>query len=251
MASLPTSIPSAPPVPKLAQDSANKVDDRVVKEVIENYYATAVEAGDSARTRAQSGYTIASAIAAAIVAAGALGGINDARAEVKVLGVMALVAWLAAAAFFMRAVAGKVKNLIVDPQPDANSFVHAVLANVRTERGAVNSRSAIAQVIAIIAICLTTIAVVLALFRPPSSPSVDGTIALSPSGFKQVKALCGPGMPTPIHGLLNPSDLQGKFTKIELADGTCAGISAVRLPSASIVAVGEAKPKPKPQQGED
>jgi MFS family permease len=229
-------VKSKPVHPTLAD--AAPIDNRVVDEVVKNYYAAAVNSADAARTRAQNGYAIASAIAAAIVAAGLLGGIDDARSSVKVLAVLAFVAWMTVAGLFMYAVAGNVSDLNTGEKPDAASFVRAVIANVREVRAAINARSGAAQVGVVIASILTVAAVVVALIFPPDSKS-NGTILLTPVGAREVAGFCKISPPRRLSGSFEAGDLNHQFVAIELEDEACKGTSTLRVKRSSIVAISE------------
>jgi hypothetical protein len=66
----------------------------VVRDAVVNaYYPRALAVPDAARSRAQAAYTIASAIAAALVAAGVFGNLDQRPELVQGLGVAALVGW--------------------------------------------------------------------------------------------------------------------------------------------------------------
>jgi hypothetical protein len=231
-------LDSKPLTPTLSQDGAQKIDDSVVQEVVKDYYAAAVSSADAARTRAQNGYTIASAIAAAIVAAGVFGGIDDARTLVKIIGVLALLAWLTVAGLFMYAVAGNVRGLETGEQSDASSFVRVVIGNVREVRGAINARSQAAQIATVFAIILTVAGIAIALFWPPTS-KFNGTISLSPIGVKQVDILCGTHVPKRILVSLSASDLDNTFVPIQLMGRACNGGSIIHLRKSSIIAISE------------
>jgi hypothetical protein len=198
-----------------------EVNSAVADEVVKAYYPTVVASGDSARTRAQTAYTIASAVATAIVAAGIFGGIDDATCAVKLLGVAALAAWLAAAALFMFAVAGRIDPPVTGDQPDASAFVRAVVGNAKFERSKIGERSANALRMSLVAMAITLVAVIVAWMEPTSSRAVDGTVALSPAGVAHVALLCGARPPNPMAGSFDPSSLTDEIVAIDVDASWC------------------------------
>ena len=106
------------------------------------FYPRALAAADTARTRAQSGYTIASAVAAALVAAGILTDICDQQLPIQVLALLSIAAWVVTAILFMWSVAVPVELALPAVLPSADAFVDAVLGNARTERDELNKRTA-------------------------------------------------------------------------------------------------------------
>jgi hypothetical protein len=210
----------AMPTPSPALGSEAQVDDRVVVEVLKAYYPAALTAADSARRRAQAAYTIASAVAAAIVAAGVFGNVDEARTAVKVLGVCSLVTWLLAAAGYMWAVAGTVTGLESGDQPDGSSFVRAALNNVRAERKSVAFWSLLAQITTLVAIALTGIAIGIAVFNPPDPEKRVATLILSGRGQVSVERLCGRAG-RKVTGTLRTKSLSEIFVAIDVSPRRC------------------------------
>src|SRR5437588_326206 len=87
--------------PRDAAQPVNKIDDKVVDATLNAYYPALIASADAARARAQVAYTIASATAAALVAAGVLTNIAAAPFWVRLLGTASLIAWITVAALFM------------------------------------------------------------------------------------------------------------------------------------------------------
>lgn len=191
------------------------VADAVKKAVVDAYYPGALSEADNARSRAQNGYTIAAAVAAAIVAAGVFGDVSKERAYVQGVGFAALVLWLAAAVFFISAVAGKAELPSAAAAGDADAFVHAVLERVRSERAAVERRLGFALVTTYIAVAITLAALALALAAPPPGHMVGGRLVLTKPGRATVGAICG-GRPVAIAARTDPGALGGEFAHVEL-----------------------------------
>lgn len=213
-----------------------QVDDRVADEVVKAYYPTVVSSGDAARTRAQTAYTIASAVATAIIAAGIFGGIEDQSTGVKVLAVMALVAWLVAAGLFMFAVAGQVTPPNSGEEPDGSAFVRAVIGNAHAERRAVAERSERAMGASVVAMAITLVAVLATWLTPAKSTKAHGAVALTPRGARQVAALCEQAETKVVNGSFDPGKLAEPFVVVELDDGSCSGTArTVRLRKATVL----------------
>ena len=78
---------------------------RIIKTVVESYYSRGVAAADRARDRAERGYTIAGAAAAALVGAGLLANLSQRPAPVQLLALAAVNVWLVAVMLFVWTVA--------------------------------------------------------------------------------------------------------------------------------------------------
>ena len=106
----------------------------VAKAIVEAYYPAALEEADNARGRAQNGYTIAGAVAAAIVAAEVFGDIGKEQDFVQWSGVAALALWLGPPSCSCGR--SPVRSTSGAPQSagDADEFVTAVLDRAKSER---------------------------------------------------------------------------------------------------------------------
>jgi MFS family permease len=207
--------------------------------VVGAYYPRAVAAADAARTRAQSAYAIASAVAAALVAAGILTDIGDRPEWVQILGLAALAAWLVTAVLFMAAVAEPVQLTLPARLPDADHFIDAVLENVRQERAALEGRLGPAIVGTKIAVLLTVVAFLLVLFVPEEATTTNVSVVLNDKGAASIEALCGTSAIT-VTGQVDLSTLAEKYVPVTLNAESCGGQSmTVRLPQRYVVAVGE------------
>lgn len=216
-----------------ADTAKAKVPKEVVEEVVKAYYPALVSSADTARTRAQSGYAIASAVAAAIVAAGVFGDFTSAARPVKILGVVALILWLAAAAAYIYAVSGPV------PLPEGNAsddteFVLQVVHSVTRARKMIEDRGSRAQIVTVLAIAATVAAVTVASFIPSADAKVAATVFLSPSGITDASTTCAEPI-TALRGQVDPASL-GQSTLTIVADaGNCgAGSPTLHLRSADV-----------------
>jgi len=187
--------------------------------VVGAYYPRALAIPDAARTRAQAGYAIASAIAAALVAAGVFGGLDERTGVVQALGLAALVAWLTAAGLYQVAVSAP----FIEARPTQNTvqeFVFAALDAARAERERIDRWQERARVVGWIAAGLTVAALVSALLHTPSTMS-SGTLTLTPVGAQVVGTVCG-GRSAKIAGELDPDSLEKEFVTLTV-DGTACG----------------------------
>ena len=141
----------------------------------QGYYPSVLASADAACGRAKDAYTIASAVAAAIVAAGVFGDFANQTRGTKVFAVAALVGWLAAAAFFIYAVGLSTKPKSVGEKPGASSFVRAAINIASTERRTVSKRVSRAQRMTVFAILITVAAIGWAIFDTATCVRLDGS----------------------------------------------------------------------------
>ena len=196
--------------------------------VIGAYYPSALQAAESARTRAQAAYTIASAVAAAIVAGGVFGNIDKEPGWVQWLGVATLCAWLIAAGLFIYAITASVEPPITGDQPDVNTFVHAALENVGNERKAVIDRQNSAYLVTAIAMVMTVALVISLLEAQPESAAVAGTLSLTGAGTTAVQSVC-PSATAKVHGTFDPAKLGSTFVAITVDKGVCHATRTVNI----------------------
>jgi hypothetical protein len=146
------------------------------------------------RTNAQAGYTVAAAVAAAVVGAGVFASVDDAPVLVQGAAAITLLLWLAAAWNFMRA---------VSIQPVLGGIKHEGGPEVLAEE-AIAEQSLHAQKTARVAGIATFLTVVLVLVQS-NVPGSDrwwqqvwfgaatdyGRVSLSAAGLKHYTTLCG------------------------------------------------------------
>jgi MFS family permease len=191
-------------------DPNEPTDPEIATATISAWLAAFFASPAAHRTNAQAGYTIAAAVAAAIVGAGLLTSIDDARWWVQLLWLVSLALWLYAAWSFMRTVAY---------QPNLGGVVHArtqaklardAIQRTWKERAAVARRSWKAQQAARLAGVMTFIAIVLGLVANPAGEETM-SVALTKAGFDSVKPLCrefsGHASPVPFDARVDPSGL--------------------------------------------
>lgn len=203
----------------------------VLETVVTAYYPRAIAAADSARNRAQAGYAIASAIATALVVAGAFTSIEDHGWPAQVAGALALFAWILAGLLFLHAVGTPVTQpLSIDElaiDPDSPEWIEAILGRAQSERTEVDRRNVRAILATIGAVFITIPAIALTGFSALSLNKDDVTLSLTLAGKKTVEQLCGPTASGLITGSLENRTLRRDFVVITV--GKCSGNEAATL----------------------
>ena len=229
------------------------IDDKVVDATLNAYYPAILASVDSARSRSQVAYTIASATAAALITAGVLSHIQLYSIFIQVAGGLALAAWLLAAALFMR-VSKKVEPPEQRPPRttgetewlDAGPFVIRALETARETANKIDERLGGAILTVYIALALTVLSFALALAFPPKGVIKNISVDLTPAGSRLYSQLCR--MSTSIiTGKLEISSLSKTLTAIELQKGSCkiknANITTLVIPASDIAAIAESDGK--------
>jgi len=215
-----------PRLPKVQRESLRldpgaqeQLSEAVVDEIVKAYYPRLVAEADAARARGSNAYTIASAIAAALVAAGIFGGIQDRPTSVKLVLYFALALWLAAACGYIYAVAGTVKPTHTGVV-GVKTFPYQVAENSRNAAAVIGFRLAVSQWLTVLAIVTTAAGLGLALFLPGTDETKAATVFLSQEGRRDLLALCGRSAPA-ITGRINPDELDGQFLRVTSAQPAC------------------------------
>jgi len=215
---------------KLPTDTGD-VDDTTYQTVAEAYYTKKIAAPTAARLNSQNAYTIAAAVAAAVITAGAFAGLETEPLGVRIVGTLALLAWMVTAALFMRAVAAP--YLRVESEPDKvfsrRAFVEAALANAKNEDATINGRQRQARWLAGIASLLTVTAVGLAIFLPSSSATENVTVRLDKADQESLSELCRQRMPTVVSGTTDPDSLDDGTIRFDPDPEECKTPGATTL----------------------
>lgn len=191
----------------------------VAKAVVDAYYPEALQEAENARSRAQSGYTIAGAVAAAIVAAGVFGDLAEEREWVQGLGIVALALWLLAALFYISAVAGRVDLPEGGVAADSNAFVTAALDRVKEERQKIDARLTRAFSATCVAVLVTVVALTGVLATAAPVTPMTGQLLLTNAGMATVAEVCG----TPerkVAARMDPDSLGAGVSKVTLLSCT-------------------------------
>jgi hypothetical protein len=224
-----------------ADDGLIEPTDEVVKTVTESYYTRGITAADRMRDGANRGYTIASAVAAALVAAGAFAGLGDDPLEVQVAGVASLVAWLFAAALFVWVVSYPARTGVDPGWRTAAEFVNGVVTGVEAELVELRKRLKLALGFSAIAAVLTAAALGAAVFDTGGEPTEQARLTLTAAAAKALKPTC-PQAASGLYGTVDPDELDDDVVDVEVPKGQCgAGETTVRLPGDQILAQTEVK----------
>lgn len=220
------------------------------------YYTRAASLADAARQRAQTAFTMASAIAAALAAGGAFANIGKEPTHVQVVGFCAFAAWLATAFLLLRAA---VSEHTSDNAPKADgkdlverdglllargdaAFIRILYDEVEGERDAVYNRLRGALSAALLALVLTGAAIGLALLGNESAPASKSKVVSAQVSLKTVpKPLVWrcPGLADHSGtGRLDTAELAKTFTRVAFRASQCRRkATTVELPTADIADV--------------
>jgi len=192
-----------------------------VKAIVDAYYPNALATGDRLRTRALNGFTVASAVAAALVAAGLVTGLGRLGGPLEAAGVLAVVLWLAAAAAYLWAVTGRVA---ADKRPAAQS--DAELANRRLDRAnrevdALAPRIQRGFFLTLCGLTVTIVAIVIAAFAPPD-PRQWATVTLTTDGAQELGRVCGKRRST-VRARVDPDRLGRNLIAFRIVAKDCGG----------------------------
>ena len=216
-------------------------DQEVVKTVIDSYYSRGVAAADRARDGSEKGYTIAGAIAAALVATGLLTNLDKRPELVQVLVLSAVGIWLVAVMLFIWAVAVPVTSAETR-DPDAAGwsseadFVQGVGKEVKDELNQLRKRQKAAIFTTVLAVGLTVAALIAGTADPGGASPEKARIALTRQGDVALRRICGSSV-ADIYATVNPDDLANEVVPLNLPAGECgATVTTIHEPRSAIVA---------------
>jgi hypothetical protein len=215
-----------------------QVDPAVVSAVVTAYYSRFMSSGETARSRAQAAYAISSAAAGAVIIGLATDRPGDLGDAGTYAGMAALVAWLVAAALYLRAVAVPAQRVQPADYRNASDFVRAVAADARAERDHVDRRQRRANAAALVAAVLTVGTILVSTIGPGTADDLArGVVVLGGDDLAAVQAVC-PGVDGSLPGLIRRSTLDAAFLEVVPAGGACTERRAViRLPDDAVRAV--------------
>lgn len=208
-----------------------KLNQTVIDEVNKAYYSRLVEAPDRARTRALNAFTIVSAVAAALVAAGLANGFGRRPSGVQALGYATVVLWLTAGAGYLTAVALAPRRKKLPDTNDANESARRKIDAARAETRFVRWTTFGAHLVSLLALTATVALLAFTLFG--ETVRKQATVTLDEEGAKEVARVCttGPlasGKPQRFRARVDPGALEAKFVELRLDAGAC-GRKTVRL----------------------
>ena len=188
-------------------------------EVSDALLARALGSADAARARAQGGFTIASAIATALIAAGVFSNITDRAKPARWVGGTALLLWLAAMVVFLAAVVVGARR----QRGGAGAGSHAdlaesVLADVNEERLLVLRYTRAAALIVFLAVGVTA-ATVLVGFTSLSTDRDAGTLLVTAQGRSLISRVCPE--PLRMHGFVDVPTLRRDYVTFRVEPGGC------------------------------
>ncbi len=183
-------------------------------EVTDALLARALGSADAARGRAQAGFTIASAIATALIAAGVFSNITDRAKPARWIGGIALLLWLTAMVVFLAAVVVGTRS----QRSGAAGTVESVLADVNAERLLVLRITRAAALIVFAAVALTA-ATVLVGFTFLSTDRDNGTLLVTTQGVAVIRRACDE--PLRMHGVLDVPTLRSDYVLFRVDKGGC------------------------------
>lgn len=202
-------------------EGEKKVDDTTYKTIADAYYRTKLEAPKAARSNSQNAYTIAAAVAAAVVAAGAFANLSSQPAGVQAVGVAALAVWLVTAGIFMWAVAAPYQAMGQNSVSSEIDFVNEALRRAKSETESINARQRYARFSAVLASLLTVVALGLALFLPAPSTTKKVVVKLSSAEQQSLSELCEEPLPTVVPGTADTKTIGDGTIEFDPAEKAC------------------------------
>jgi hypothetical protein len=210
------------------------ISDQLHDRLFEAFFSETLKADTAARENADRAFAVASAVAAALVAAGVVIDIRSRSWWVQAAGVAALALWLAAAYAFIRAVshstypvgATKVGN---------DQWGNLTIEQALTTRREVYDKLRAAGQWSGAAGLVTLIALVLALVDRHDETR-HATLTLHRDGAAGLRLLCPDA--SALEGTVKLSSLDNEFVRITLPPGTCGtGSHTLRIDRSDVVGI--------------
>jgi len=214
-------------------DQLPDIDPAVISAIVGAYYPKLVSSVESARSRAQSAYAIANALAGGLVGASLFTVFSNAPTSTLVVGCVAVGIWMISAGLYVRAIASP----LVQPRgdlSDGSAFVREVLQNASTERKKIDDRQRLANIGAIVAVAVTAVSFGLLLFG--ASVTIKGTVDLTSAGQREVSSICGHPLSS-LTGEVNRASLGQAFIVVDVPSSVCKGTTEIRLATADVADV--------------
>lgn len=219
-----------------------RLNSEATKVIIGAVYPAMLSEPTLVRARAQTAYTVASAIATALIAAGILTGIGDAAWYVQSFGFAAVGAWMLTAALYI----GISRRVFKVPRAQPNQpltmdeFVSRALNHATDEADALEQRLENAAKSTYTALGLTGAAILAALLFPKAdAPAPVSVLTLSTAGASAISEQC-PSLERTIEGRLTTDSLDEDYAVLVVEDDCGAGKVTVRIPPRYILMVGSA-----------
>jgi MFS family permease len=220
------------------------VDERVMDAVISAYYPRVVAIGETARNRAQAAFAGASALAGGALGAFVVTLPRSQHPAARLLGCLAVGAWLLAVPFFVAAIARYVRPVQQSSNQDSRSdddfsrvFLREVFQRSAEERKKVDKLQQIAQLIACVALVLSFFTFVAATFAPEQTEKSPASLVLTPAGQGALADLCHHNDRI-VDGRIESASLGTPFVVFHVDANTCGGYSAIlRIPRSDVAVV--------------
>jgi hypothetical protein len=225
---------TAPP-----RDAATEQDAKLL-ELAVNAHASATAQLEATRQRAHQTATLAAAVVAALITAGALRVFDQRPAWVLLLGLVALVLWVASFALYLYAVVGASRHSVLQPGRRASQldYYHALINEEQTQYQIVAGRLRHAVVFTGVALVTSGAAVVAGLATEAQVGRIDATVTLSESGRAAVDAGCDRAVPAAVQASVVTDTLNDPYITFRLGAGVCdSDARDVRVLRDGVVAV--------------
>lgn len=207
----------------LPQGQKPKLNTDQVTAVVDARFRRDVGAPEAARQRAQAGWVVVSAVSAALVSAGALGDLDQESTGLRLVGLAALLFWIAAAALFLWAVAVPAKQYDPPRVKGTAQVLKHILTSAKNERDVIDSRQWWARAASAVAVVLTAITLGILLFSP-ADESARKDVLLQPNAEarKDFARLCDvPEAPDRIPASLETKTAGDGTLEVKFPAGTC------------------------------
>jgi hypothetical protein len=217
--------------------------ERVAKQAVEAaaaaYYQHSALAASGARERAQTAFTMTSAVAAGFTALGVFTGVSSAPTWVQVSAVLAVLAWLLSSALYLHAAVGEYR--VKGDQPETSTvrtpeaFIQMVYDDIRGERDAVYDRLFRAVLVSFVALAFTGLTVGTAVFEHPTDKP-QATVALTAGGVKAVTAICG-SLPSLSDVRVEQSTTDDAIIVVDPPAHSCGQAKRLALPRGDVASI--------------
>ena len=207
--------------PPGAGEPKPKYDPDIRKTLVDAIYRRDVDAAEAARRRAQAAWVIVSAIAAAVLAAGALANLEQESQAIRVLGLTALGMWLAAAGLFLLAVAAPYRGFQPESIRGTGEFIKYALESPAAERKQIERRQMWAQGASALAVVITMTVVGLLLFTGRPQKTEVASLHLTPVARQDLSAVCAQQVPAVVTGEIDTGSVSGRSVSVKLPAGEC------------------------------
>ena len=230
--------PQPPPQPSgqtVQSESSAVLPREAIGPISGAYYEAVARWPETARTRAQAGFTVAGAAAAALAAAGFASHIASASIVIQILGLIGVGSWVLAAALYIYAVASPVAG---EPKPTDETplaFARAIGSSARGERQRIDGRAKRANFAAWFALGITLLTLVLAVALPQPVPLDAAVVGISQWEARQATDAC-PGLAdaTIVSGQVHTNSLDMPEVEIDLPQTACGKAKTLDIPQSQI-----------------